>query len=85
MSWKYAPSFDAAHRAAIAGGKPLIFVCPPAAWATRPLLELVASRAGNGLSVLALVPDVAFGHDLTATLRTIPAFEPVHFVPDREA
>jgi ATP-dependent RNA helicase DeaD len=77
VSWEFAPSFDAAHRAALESGKPLVYVCPPAGWALAPLLgRLAPSEAGLGILVLTAEPSVAT--DLAASLGDGGSLAPLH-------
>ncbi len=76
MSWTFAPTFDAGHRAALAGGKNLIYVCPPAGWAVVPLLQRLAETPDPGLTTLLLAPepsDAAELASLAATGWPVPA------------
>lgn len=77
MTWETAPAFDAAHRAALDAGKPLIYVCPPAGWALAPLGARLAPREDAGPLVV-LAPDPATVADVAAALATVPALGPVH-------
>ena len=54
MSWTFAPTFDAGPRAALGGGKNLVYVCPPAAWAVVPLLQRLEETPEPGLATLLL-------------------------------
>lgn len=50
MAWEFEPTFDAAVRAAIDSGKPVIYVCAPAGWALAQLagtLPPAAAPAGT--------------------------------------
>ncbi|HET7040077.1 MAG TPA: DbpA RNA binding domain-containing protein [Gemmatimonadales bacterium] len=76
MSWEFAPTFDAAHRAALESGKPLIYVCPPAGWAVAPLLDRLPSEAPPG-AVLVLAPDPTDASDLSGSLGWIAALRPL--------
>jgi ATP-dependent RNA helicase DeaD len=77
VTWEFAPSFDAAHRAALESGKPLVYVCPPAGWALAPLLGRLA--AGDaGLRVLVLTPEPSVAADLSACLGDGGALAPLH-------
>ena len=78
MSWEFAPTFDAAHRAALDAGKPLIYVCPPAGWALVPLGERVVSAAEAGLGTVVLVPEPADVGDVAGALDSLDALRPVH-------
>jgi ATP-dependent RNA helicase DeaD len=78
VSRDFAPVFDAAHRAALEHGKPIVYVCPPAAWAVVPLLELLPATAGASPSTLVLVPDAADVTDMAGAFRSIPSRLPVH-------
>jgi ATP-dependent RNA helicase DeaD len=77
VSWEFAPTFDAAHRAALEAGKPLIYVCPPAGWALVPLGERLAP-GGDGLGPVVLVPEPADVGDVAGALDSLDALRPVH-------
>lgn len=77
MSWAFAPTFDAAHRAALAAGKDLVFVCPPAPWAAAALFERVPLSAAPGVQTLALAPPDAVG-DLARVLDALDVTRPAH-------
>ncbi len=77
MSWEFAPALDAAHRAALGSAKPLIYLCPPAAWAVRPLFQaLTPSDAAPG--TLAVVPEASHTLDLAAALQSLAPLGPIH-------
>jgi len=76
--WEFAPTFDAAHRAALESGKPLIYVCPPAGWALAPLLRRLPPGSGPAPHTLVLVPDPADVGDVTAVARGLIDRVPVH-------
>ncbi len=80
MSWGFAPAFDAAHRAALAARKNLVYVCPPAAWAAAPLFGQLGDTDPGAVRTLVLAPDPATADDLASTLATLPALCPVHGV-----
>lgn len=77
MTWEITPTFDAAHRAALDTGKPLIYVCPPAGWALVPLAERLPV-APDGPPLLVLAPDPATVTDVAAALGTVTALTPCH-------
>jgi hypothetical protein len=77
VTWEFAPVLDAAHRAALGSAKPLIYVCPPAAWAVRPLFQaLTPNEAAPG--TLVAVPEVSHALDLAAALQSLAPLVPVH-------
>lgn len=78
MSWEFAPTFDAAHRAALDSGKPLVYVCPPAGWALVPLAARLAPAAEPAPQVLVLAPEPADVGDVAGALDTLDALRPVH-------
>lgn len=80
MSWTFAPTFDAGHRAALAGGKNLIYVCPPAGWAVLPLLQRLAETPDSGLTNLLLAPEPSDAAELASLAATVEALRPVHAV-----
>ena len=77
MSWEFAPSFDAAHRAALESGKPLVYVCPPAGWALAPLLGHLAPGE-RPAEVLVLVPEPSAAADLAGCLGDGGPLAPLH-------
>lgn len=79
MTWDTTPTFDAAHRAALDSGKPLIYVCPPAGWALLPLAERLPAAPG-GPPLLVLAPDPATVTDVAAAFGTVTALQPCHAV-----
>lgn len=78
MPWAFAPTFDAAHRAALESGKPLVYVSPPAGWALVPLAERLAPAAGPGPDLVVLAPEPADVGDVAGALDTLAALRPVH-------
>jgi len=78
VSWEFAPTFDAAHRAALDAGKPLVYVCPPAGWALVPLAARLAPGEGPAPQVLVLAPEPADVGDVAGALDTLTALHPVH-------
>jgi ATP-dependent RNA helicase DeaD len=79
VTWETTPTFDAAHRAALDSGKPLIYVCPPAGWALVPLAERLPA-APDGPALLVLAPDPATVTDVAGALATVTALTPVHAI-----
>ena len=77
MSWEFAPSPDAAARSALASGKTLVAVIPPAGWMLAPLFDLLPSDE-TGLRLVILVPDIAEARELAATLGWIAPLRPLH-------
>jgi len=79
VTWSWDFTLDAAHRAALGAGKPLVYVCPPAGWPVQPLAAAlpVADRAP---ATLVLVPEIPAGLDLALALGTEPALHPLHVV-----
>ncbi len=69
MSWDFLPVFAAEHRAAMEHGKPIVYVCPPAGWAIRPLFEALPQTDGPGLETLVLAPEAGDVLDAAAALR----------------
>lgn len=70
--------FDAAHRAALESGKSLIYVCPPAPWAARPLFARLPAAEGEGLRLLVLAPETPGAVALGDSLGNLPSLAPVH-------
>jgi hypothetical protein len=78
VSWEFAPVFDAAHRAALEGGKPLTYVAPPAGWAVAPVLDrLPAGESAGGPQILLLAPESTDAADLSGSLGWIAALRPL--------
>lgn len=72
-------ALDAACTAALQHDKPLVFVCPPSAWAVSPVLRSLSSAAREGeLATLILVADEVEAVDLTGALYDAPALRPMH-------
>jgi len=80
VSWTFEPEFDAAHRAALESGKSLIYVCPPAPWAVRPLLDHLAPRSGDGIRTLVLAPDTSEALQLLTEASHVESLSPTHAV-----
>ena len=78
MSWDFAPAFDAAHRAVLESGKPLIYVCAPAAWPVAYLFDALPAARSRGLDTLVLVPTVEDAVDLASALHRSRAHRHVH-------
>jgi ATP-dependent RNA helicase DeaD len=68
VSWDFLPVFDAEHRAAMEHGKPIVYVCPPASWAIRPLFEALPQTDGPGLETLILAAEAGDVLDAAAAL-----------------
>ncbi|MEX0690979.1 MAG: DbpA RNA binding domain-containing protein [Gemmatimonadales bacterium] len=77
MSWEFAPSPDAATRGALASGKTIVVVVPPAGWMLAPLFDLLPADEA-GLRLVILVPDIAEARELAATLGWIAPLRPLH-------
>lgn len=67
MSGRGIPAPGAAHRAVLTGGKPLVYVCPPAGWALARLFD--HWPVADDAFTLVLVADPADGLDLGRALR----------------
>lgn len=78
MSWEFQPAFDAGHRAALAAGKSLVYVCPPAGWTVLPLLDHWPEAGEPGLGTVILVPQVGDALELADDLAGHPRLQPVH-------
>ncbi|MFQ6046254.1 MAG: DbpA RNA binding domain-containing protein, partial [Gemmatimonadales bacterium] len=76
---EFTPAFDAAHRAALDTGKSIVFVCPPAGWAVRPLCAHLAPAEHRGLASLVLLSDPSDGAGLARELASVTGMRPVHF------
>jgi len=77
VTWEFAPVLDAGHRAALSAGKPLVYVCPPAGWAARPLFAALPHPATPGPTVV-VVPEIATAWDLAAALGPLTDLGPIH-------
>ncbi len=80
MSWTFAPTFDAGPRAALGGGKNLVYVCPPAGWAVVPLLQRLEETPEPGLATLLLATDPSEVVELASLAATVETLTPVHAV-----
>lgn len=78
VSWDFAPAFDAAHRAVLEAGKPLVYVCAPAAWPVTYLFAKLPARGREGLETLAIVPTADDARDVAAALHATQACGGVH-------
>ncbi len=78
MSWTFAPAFDAAHRAALANRKNLVYIAPPAGWAVLPLLGQLPAPEAAGVDLLMLVPEAAEAVELAPLVDTAEPLGPVH-------
>ncbi|HXV85752.1 MAG TPA: DbpA RNA binding domain-containing protein [Gemmatimonadales bacterium] len=72
MVWQREPGLDAAQRAALESGKSLVHVCPPAAWAAAPVLDLLPRDDVPGLRILIITPETSIGLELARA----PGFSP---------
>ncbi len=77
MSWEFAPAFDAGHRAALKTGKNLVYVCPPAWWATLPLFTHLTAGSRPGLRNLVLTTHAMDVVEGAAVLRSSDTLHPV--------
>lgn len=71
MSWTFEPEFDAAHRAALAAGKPLVYAAVPAVWATLPLFARLSAAQAGRPPLLVLVPTLPVALELARSLRKL--------------
>ena len=78
VSWDFAPAFDAAHRAVLEAGKPLVYVCAPAAWPVTYLFAQLPATGREGLETLAIVPTADDARDVAAALHATQACGGVH-------
>jgi hypothetical protein len=78
VSWRFDPPFDAAQRAALESGRSMVYVCPPAAWAVRPLLARIPTADAPGLQVIAITPESSLGSTLARAARESPGLTPAH-------
>lgn len=77
MTWDWDFTLDAAHRAALEAGKPLVYVCPPAGWAAHPL-GAALPPADTLPATLVLVPETPAAVDLALALQVEPGLLPLH-------
>ncbi len=84
MSWTFAPDFDAASRAALDAGKPVLYLAPPAAWAVRPLLDRLPAHTSPGLGTLILVPERLQAAEIQVEAAAVPALAPVRLAAGLE-
>ena len=77
MTWEFEPALDAGHRAALTAGKPLVYVCPPAGWAARPLFAALPRPTVAGPTVI-VVPEIAAAQDLAAQLLPLTDLGLIH-------
>ena len=78
VSWDFAPVFDAAHRAVLEAGKPLVYVCAPAAWPVTFLFAKLPAAGREGLETLAIVPTADDAREVAAALHATQACGGVH-------
>lgn len=74
MSWKFAPDFNAGQRAALAAGKNLVYLSPPAWWPTLPLFSQIPRPEDPGPVTIVLVPQVvgiALGTELLSSVESL--------------
>ena len=71
-------TLDASARAALDAKKPLVYVCPPAAWAAAPILAALSEGDADRPRFVILAPETGDVFDLARTLRPLPGFEPIH-------
>ena len=86
MRWSFDPGFDAASKAALEAGKPLVYECAPAVWMAAPLFRSFQSEAVQGCHTLVLVPDCGIVPELAAYLNADrhtrgPDEEAAHVLP----
>lgn len=77
MGWEFVPPFDAGARAALAAGKPLVYVCPPVAWAAGPLFAAAAPATDAGSTrTIVVAPEADAVAELAGVLNALPQTEP---------
>jgi len=69
VRWSFDPGFDAASKAALEAGKPLVYECAPAVWMAAPLFRSFESKSAQGCHTLVLVPDCGIVPELAAYLN----------------
>lgn len=84
MAWTFAPEFDAAARAALSAGKPVVYCAPPAAWAVRPLLERLGETDATAPGTLILVPERLLAVDLVGEASGVPGLQPARVATSSE-
>lgn len=77
MTWEFAPPLDAGLRAALAARKSLVYVCPPAGWAARPLFAAFPP-ADAAPATLILAPETSLALELASALHSLADLGPVH-------
>ena len=77
MAWELIPPLDAGLRAALAAGKSLVYVCPPAAWVAGPLLAAFPPAEGTPATLI-LVPGTSASVELAAAHASLADLEPLH-------
>lgn len=78
VSWEFKPVFDSGHLAALAGGKNLVYVSPPAWWATLPLFDNSPTPGIPGQHTLVLASHAADLTEAGYILRHCDALGAVH-------
>jgi hypothetical protein len=72
--------FDAGHRAVLDAGKPLVYVCPPAPWATAPLFSYLVhdtarpTNAARPIRNLIVTGTVGAAEDFRSALRPVGTY-----------
>jgi hypothetical protein len=77
VAWELIPPLDAGLRAALAAGKSLVYVCPPAAWVAGPLLAAFPPAEGTPATLI-LVPGTSASVELAAAHASLADLEPLH-------
>ncbi len=78
VSWEFKPAFDSGHLAALAGGKNLVYVSPPAWWATLPLFDRCPTPGTPGQHTLVLASHAADVTEAGIVLRHCDGLGAVH-------
>ncbi len=78
MSWEFKPVFDAGHVAALSGGKNLVYLSPPAWWATMPLFDHWAPHGDPGLHTLILASPAAGITEAARAIRSAAGMGSIH-------
>lgn len=77
MAWELVPPLDAGVRAALAAGKSLVYVCPPAGWAAAPLFQGFPPAEATPATLM-LIPRSSAAVELAEICHSQGALGPVH-------
>lgn len=77
MAWEFTPPLDAGLRAALAAGKSLVYVCPPAPWAAGSLLAAIPPVETTPATLI-LVPWTSAAVEWAAAFHCLATLGPMH-------